>query len=280
MTNSLGMKLVRIRGGRFLMGSADTDKQAAADQKPRHEVRITRDFDLGQVEVTIGQFRRFVTEDKYQTDGEKDGKGGWGYNEGKQDFEGSNPQYTWRHPGWAQSDDHPVVNVSWSDAKAFCRWLSRKESRQYRLPTEAEWEYCCRASSQTHYHTGDDTASLQRAANVADLSLRGRNPVCSWNAGWDDGFPFTAPVGKFEANLFGLHDMHGNVWEWCEDWYNANYYKMSTLEDPLGPATGSERVERGGSFRGAIGQCRSARRASDGPAHSDCFLGFRIVRVR
>src|SRR5262249_50032113 len=155
--NSIGMKLVRIPAGSFLMGSADAGGEANRSETPRHEVRITKDFDLGQFEVTVGQFRRFVADANYETDAEKDGQGGSGYNEEKKTFfENRNPKYTWRHVGWEQTDDHPAVNVSWNDATAFCDWLSKKEDRHYRLPTEAEWEYSCRASSTTRYHTGDE----------------------------------------------------------------------------------------------------------------------------
>src|SRR5262249_25067582 len=159
-----------------------------------------------------------------------------GYNEEKKTFfEDRNPKYTWRHVGWEQTDEHSVVNVSWNDTKAFCAWLSKKEGRPYRLPTEAEWEYSCRASSATRYPTGDDIERLIGRANIADFYYKEKDSSCTWNVEWEDGFAFTAPVGKFQPNPFGLYDMHGNVWEWCEDWYDTSYYKASPVEDPPAP---------------------------------------------
>src|SRR5262249_55819322 len=156
----------------------------------------------------------------YETEAEKDGMGGCGYNAVTRVFEGKLPEYSWRNPGFTQTDEHPVVNVSWHDASAFCDWLSKKEGKTYRLPTEAEWEYSCRAHTATRFYAGDSEKTLQRIANIADQSLKGKlNPdfwkefVGEWNNAWSDGYPFTAPVGKFESNAFGLHDMHGNVWE-------------------------------------------------------------------
>jgi formylglycine-generating enzyme required for sulfatase activity len=146
-TNSIGMKLTLIPDDEFLMGSDESDPNArdeefldkAAGRKEKHRVRITQPFYLGVHEVTRGQFRRFVDEAGYQTEAEQDGKGGWGWNEDVQKFE-QNPQYTWQNPGFEQTDEHPVVNVTWNDAVAFAAWLSRKEGNTYRLPTEAEWE--------------------------------------------------------------------------------------------------------------------------------------------
>ncbi len=155
ITNSIGMKLVLIPAGTFLMGSPDEDKDARGDETPPHPVRITRPFYLGATEVTRGQFRRFVDDAGYQTEAEKDGKGGLGWNEETKKFE-QNPRYTWQNPGFEQTDEHPVVNVTWNDAVAFAQWLSRKEGKTYRLPTEAEWEYACRAGTTTRFSNGDD----------------------------------------------------------------------------------------------------------------------------
>jgi formylglycine-generating enzyme required for sulfatase activity len=126
------------------------------DELPRHRVRITGPFYLGQYEVTRGQFADFVKDQGYKTDAETDGEGGWGWNDSTQKFEGRDPQYNWKNTGFAQTDSHPVVNVTWNDAVKFCEWLSRKEGAIYRLPTEAEWEYACRAGTMTLYQNGDD----------------------------------------------------------------------------------------------------------------------------
>src|SRR5262249_50911714 len=142
----------------------------------------------------------------------------------------------------------------------------------------AEWEYSCRAKTTTRFHSGDDEESLARVANVADASLKRKFP--NWTTiKADDGYVFTAPVGKFQANTFGLHDMHGNAWEWCQDWYDANYYKNSPRQDPQGPGAGVLRVLRGGSWFVEPRVCRSAYRYSFAPSFHNHSLGFRVVCV-
>ncbi|MGO9467917.1 MAG: SUMF1/EgtB/PvdO family nonheme iron enzyme, partial [Isosphaeraceae bacterium] len=225
------IKLKRIPAGKFLMGSPDGDGDT--DEHPQHEVRITRPFYLGVTEVTRGQFRLFVDETGYKTEAEKDGKGGYGWNEEAKKFEQS-PRFTWQNPGFEQTDEHPVVNVTWNDAQEFVKWLSQKEGRIYRLPTEAEWEYACRAGTKTAYVSGDDAESLAAFGNIADGTAKEKYPEWTTIAA-RDGYVYTAPVGRFRANAFGLYDMHGNVWEWCQDWYDAEYYKQSPGDDPRGP---------------------------------------------
>jgi len=144
--DSRGKKLVLIPAGEFMMGSPE-DEEERNDEEKQHRVRITRSFYLGIHEVTIAQFRRFVDDTKYKTEAEKDELGGLGWNEAEGKFK-VDPKYTWRNSGFKQEDSHPVVNVSWNDAEAFCAWLSKKEGQAYRLPTEAEWEYACRAGTR------------------------------------------------------------------------------------------------------------------------------------
>jgi formylglycine-generating enzyme required for sulfatase activity len=279
-TNNIGMKLVLIPAGKFLMGSPNDEEGRDDDEGPQHEVEITRPFYLGRYEVTRGQFRRFVEEMDYRTDAEKNGEGGWGFNEETGNFEGRKRQYTWKNAGFAQTDQHPVANVSWNDAKAFCDWLSKKEGKKYRLPTEAEWEYSCRAGTMTRFYSGDDAETLAEVGNVADGTAKKKF------SGWttiqaEDGYVFTAPVGRFLANRFGLHDMHGNVWEWCEDWYDKDHYRNSPVHNPQGPSAGSFRVSRGGSFSNAPRDyCRAASRDRYEPAFRHLNLGFRIVCER
>jgi formylglycine-generating enzyme required for sulfatase activity/serine/threonine protein kinase len=278
ITNSLGMKLVLIPPGKFQMGSPESDKDASPDEKPQHEVEITKAFYLGAHTVTVGQFQCFVRDEGYQTEAEKDGRGGGGYNEETHDFEGRRPQYTWKYSGWQQTSEHPVVNVSWNDAVAFCDWLSRKEGQKYRLPTEAEWEYCCRAGTTTRFYSGDEGSSLKDIANIADTSFVHKYPKAKWGVSWDDGFPFTAPVGRFKPNLFGLYDMHGNVWQWCEDWYGDDYYKKNApRQDPPGPSAGTSRVRRGGSFYVWPAAWRAACRFWNPPSYCGHDIGFRVV---
>ncbi len=298
--NSLGMRFVRIPAGEFMMGSDETPESLAraypgidparfrqlADEAPRHRVRITRAFYLGQHEVTVGQFRRFLAESGHVPESVADGTGGYGWNPAYDPdksargdaFEGRDPKYSWRNPGFPQGEDHPVVNVTWNDAMALVRWLSRKEGRRYRLPTEAEWEYACRAGTGTRYHSGDDPESLAAAANTFDAVTAAHWP--RWRqfalAG-SDGHAFTAPVGSFPPNAFGLHDMHGNVWEWVSDWHADDYYARSPVDDPRGPETGTVRVRRGGSWHTWAFYARCAYRNWNSPETRYTLVGLRLM---
>jgi formylglycine-generating enzyme required for sulfatase activity/nucleoside phosphorylase len=261
-----GMVLVRVDAGDFDMGSGDDDTDAFDDEKPRHRVRITKPFYLGKYEVTLGQFRKFVGDAGYKTEGQRDGTGAFGWNVKKKEWAKA-PKYSWRNPGFEQTDEHPVVCVSWNDAVAFCEWLGRKEGVTYRLPTEAEWEYACRAGSTTRYCFGDD------AGKLGDFA---------WFDGNSGGT--THPVGEKPANNFGLYDMHGNVWEWCSDRYAADYYQHAPRVslDPQGPSaeTAPVRVYRGGGWFIVPRYCRSAARIRFGPANRYGDLGFRVARVQ
>jgi len=179
MTNSIGMKLVLIPAGEFLMGSPDSDKDANDGEKPQHSVRITRPFYLGATEVTVGQFRRVVESAGYRTESEKDVLGGPGWDAAKGERV-IDRKYTWRNAGFFQTGEHPVVNVSWNDALAFCDMLSVMEGLKredgYRLPTEAEWEYACRAGTATRYDNGDDPEALAVVGNIADGTLKAKYP--------------------------------------------------------------------------------------------------------
>jgi formylglycine-generating enzyme required for sulfatase activity len=274
-TNSLGMKLQLIPKGKFLMGSLKGEEDRL-DEEVAHEIEITRPFYMGKHEVTLGQFRAFVTDAKYQTEAEKDGKGGRGF-DGKEFV--YKPEFTWKNLFFTQGDAQPVVVVSWNDAVAFCEWLSKKEGQRYRLPTEAEWEYACRAGTKTRFNTGEKEDDLKDAGNIADAALKAKWKDVFWAKSWNDGYAFTAPVGVFRGNAFGLQDMHGNAWEWCSDWYAEEYYSKSPKQDPQGPATGKERVARGGAWSTQPKFCRSAYRDHHEPEYrSDC-VGFRVVAV-
>jgi sulfatase modifying factor 1 len=293
-TNSIGTKLVLIPAGEFQMGSRESAEELAKaykgygappasvfqDEYPLHRVRITKPFYLGVHEVTAGQFRQFVKDTGYKTDAEKGTlfAGALGWNPDTKKFE-LNETYSWRKAGFEQTDHHPVVNVSWNDAVAFCEWLSRKEGKTCRLPTEAEWEYACRAGTTTRYHHGDDPEGLAQVGNVADATAKETFPDWKSTIAARDGYAFTAPVGKFKPNAFGLYDVHGNVWEWCVDWYAADYYKASPLEDPKGPDSGTSRVLRGGSWGNWPDGARSAFRYRDDPADRFGSYGFRLART-
>jgi formylglycine-generating enzyme required for sulfatase activity len=258
IVNSLGMKLALIPAGRFQMGSGESKEVDGADN-PRHEVRITRDFYLGTYHVTVGEFRKFVNAANYKTDAERDGKGGYGIIPTGAE---QNPKFTWRNPNFAQSDDCPVVNVSWNDATAFCKWLSGKEGKEYRLPTEAEWEYACRAGSTTRFSFGDDERLLGGYA---------------WHS--ENSADKTHPVGQKKPNAFGLYDMHGNARQWCADWYGEKYYAASPVDDPGGPDFGTGRVLRGGAFSTSA-EYSSATRMSGAVDDRNYATGFRVARTK
>jgi len=278
-TNTIGMQFVVIPKGEFMMGSrelAATLVQAYAphgsgytDEGPLHRVKLTRDIHVGAHEVTVGQFRKFVE----ATGGKalsNQGKGGYALTNKGGIF---TAHLKWSAPGFRQSDRHPVVCVSWHDARAFCQWLSRKEGLTYRLPTEAEWEYACRAGSDARFFFGNDDGKLHLYGDFADRSA---NSSFS-DRTQDDGFPRTAPVGSYLPNAWGLSDMHGNVWEPCVDWYAADYYERSPDRDPIGPASGRKRVLRGGSWSSMSGGCRAANHACDLPKTRRNDAGFRVV---
>jgi hypothetical protein len=185
---------------------------------------------------------------------------------------------TMRQTGIPQQGSHPVVMVSWNDAQAFCDWLSGKERKSCRFSTEAEWEYACRAGTASFWHVGNEARELRRVANIADSSFKQGFPAGAANVPWDDGHPFTAPAGRFEPNAFGVYDMHGNVLEWCHDWYDANYYERSPGQDPKGPNSGKSRVIRGGGWIGTSYACRSACHGTmDPPTLRTQYTGFRVV---
>jgi formylglycine-generating enzyme required for sulfatase activity len=228
ITNSLKMKLALIPAGKFTMGSPKSEKGHSPNEE-QHEVAIKDPFFLGIHEVRIRDFRAFVEDAGYKTEAEKAGG-----------------ESTWKNAIDGQTEDHPVVRVSWNDARAFCAWLSKKEGKQYRLPTEAEWEYACRAGTTTRFHNGDDDdAGLREVANVGNSA--------------------TTPVGRFKPNAFGLFDMHGNVYEWCQDRYEKG---------------GAGRVVRGGGFDWCDyrSNCRSAFRGWQEPSRRLNYLGFRVAR--
>jgi formylglycine-generating enzyme len=281
--NGVSMKLVRIPAEKFLMGSPETEK-GRREWEVQHEVTISKPFYMGIYDVTVDQFATFVKDSGYKTDAEKIGFA--------TAFEFKNglmwtPRVvgcSWRNPSFDQKGDHPVVQVSWNDAQAFCTWLSKKSGKTVVLPTEAQWEYACRAGTTTAYPWGDNPDDGNGWANCADQSLTKKLPALPYRPdvkwtpfSWDDGYVFTSPVGSFKANAFGLYDMIGNVWQWCSDW--SWYYAKGPATDPKGakPQTGGTRVLRGGSWLALPRECRSAYRYSDLAARQASFIGFRVA---
>jgi formylglycine-generating enzyme required for sulfatase activity len=282
--NELGMTFVLIPPGTFLMGTSDDEpghKGAEYAEGPLHQVTLTRPFYLGKHEVTVGQFRAFVEATKHVTDGEKNG-GGNAHDE-KAVWK-HRPGTNWRKPGYAGpfelKDEQPVVHVSHTDANAFCKWLATKAGKsklkEYGLPTEAQWEWACRAGSATRYWWGADEDKTGKVANVGDRTLKKVHP--EWPRvvmPMDDGHAFVAPVGSYRANAFGLHDMLGNVWEFCSTRFGP--YPKEPLTDPgdIDPKRGF--AVRGGGWSNTPTDVRSGGRNADPPHFCHSNLGFRVA---
>ncbi|NQT12573.1 MAG: SUMF1/EgtB/PvdO family nonheme iron enzyme, partial [Planctomycetes bacterium] len=273
-TNSVGMRLVLIPPGTFEMVTKEGEPSGAV-------VTITKPFYLGTCEVTVAQFREFVNTTDYRTDAER-GEEGQVFDPrtkaSPQTGPAGRPDVYWRNPGYRTGDDNPVARVSWADSYAFCQWLGEKEGQTYRLPTEAEWEYSCRAGTTTTWASGDEVSSLQGFANLCDASVQPNHFDWADQAvPWDDGYPFTAPVGSYRPNAFGLHDMNGNVWELCHDWFAPQTHRLVSASDPMGPATGSERSWRGGGWNTPPKMCRYVARTRHTPNWASNTAGFRVA---
>jgi sulfatase modifying factor 1 len=268
-TNSLGME--------FCLIQPQKDRETSPDSKTASEgsdsTLALRPFYLGVHEVTMAQFRTFVEESGYLTDAESDEiRGGLGL---VNKVPTQDKPFSWRETGFLQSDQHPVVNVSWNDAQAFVEWLSEKEGRCYRLPTEAEWEFACSAGANTPFSNGDDPDQLFLIANIADRSFAAEFPNMKGPTQSNDGFPFTAPVGSFAPNVHGLFDMHGNVSEWCSNWWSPAGKR--DISNPFGPRTGSFKVFRGGSWLSYSWQATVQTRQYISPSLRDYTIGFRVL---
>jgi formylglycine-generating enzyme required for sulfatase activity len=224
LDGNVTMKLTLIPAGKFLMGSPEGEMDRQYDEGPQHEVRISRPFYMGIYHVT---------QDQYE-------------------------QITGKNPSRFKGAQNPVAGISWDDAVAFCTKLSQKKGRAVSLPTEAQWEYSCRAGSTSRFSFGDDANKLDDYA-------------------WHNGNSNKArPVGQKNPNDFALYDMHGNVSQWCSDWY-AETYANASQTDPTGPASDSTRVARGGSWNADPRNCRSASRGRRFPADRGDLTGFRVA---
>lgn len=268
-----GMPFVWVPPGCFRMGSDVGEKGHDRDEGPLHDVCVDG-FWMGRREVTRGEFRRFVEASGYVSDAEREGFS-WVYT-GAWEKRGG---YSWRRPGFFQDDTHPVVHVSLNDALAMARWLGEKGGGSFGVPSEAQWEYACRAGRLEARFWGEDPTEACRYANGADASAAGQFP--SWTVhACSDGHVFTAPAGSFQPNAFGLHDMLGNVWEWCADSYDPQGYRKHAPKNPvLVDASQTARVIRGGSWYSQPDHVRCAKRdALSRPDRRSQDLGFRLIR--
>ena len=255
----------------FQMGCVPGDAQCERSEKPRHTVTLTHAYSLLATEVTVRQFRAFVTATGYRTQAERDG---WSLS-----FDGSGyareAGLSWMMPGLTQDDRHPVVHVTWDDAVAYCTWAGG------RLPTEAEWEHGARGGrTGLRYVWGNVDLGLgtPKGANVADEQVRQQFPRWTVFTGYDDGYVWTAPVGSFVSNGFGLSDMAGNVWEWTADWFSEDAFGSSSAMDPRGPSSGQSRVVRGSSWGDEPAVARVSERGHFPPSHRGYFFGVRCAR--
>jgi formylglycine-generating enzyme required for sulfatase activity/serine/threonine protein kinase len=274
-----GPAMVVIPAGEFWMGSPESEvgREPGEAKERRHRVQIERAFALGQREVTVGEFRRFVDASGYQTEAERDvgAKGcyAWDAKDGKWNWRAG---LIWRKPGYEQKDSHPVVCVSWNDANRYAEWLAKQTGQAYRLPTEAEWEYAARAGTMTARYWGEDPNQACRYANVADQTKGPENKVWTEKHDCSDGYWYTAPVGSFQPNPWKLYDMLGNAWEWTCSAYAKDY--DGSEEKCTDKVTTGPLAVRGGSWRHLPAWVRSAFRAGVDPTARNYALGFRLAR--
>lgn len=277
-------EMVHIPSGKFLMGSSETESGRDSNEKPQHEVTIPHPFAISRSEITVGQFRQFVQDKAYHqgktylTAAEQNGQGCLGLNaENKQGEQFS--ERNWKNPGFKQKDDHPVVCVSWNDAQTYVAWLSRSTGVEYRLPTEAEWEYAARASTITErFYQDDKQCEYANGLSQDEQSIADQD----WSlAKCSDGYVYTAPVASFGQNQFGLFDILGNVAEWTQDCWHDHYNNAPNDGSAWLEKRGGDcdfRVIRGSSWLHSPRSLRSAHRDWAPTNVAVNLLGFRIAR--
>ncbi len=273
-------EMVVVPAGIFNMGSPESEAGRDKDEGPQRRVLMARSFGVGRYEITRGQFGAFVADSGYQSQGGNC----WYWNSDQVKYVNDDPSRTWRNPGFPQNDGHPVVCVSWTDARAYADWLSKKTGRLYRLLSEAEWEYAARAEAATSRPWGDDSNQACRHANVADQTFNRIVPAGKdrkWTSfhECDDGSAYTANVGSYQRNAFGLYDMIGNALEWTEDCWNDSY--TGAPSDASAWLTGdcARRVARGGSWNYGPRTARSAGRNGGTTGDRGDDVGFRLART-
>lgn len=261
-------EMVVVPAGSFEMGSPSFEAGRRENDGPVHRVAVA-EFALGRTEITRGQFAAFVTATGYQA-----GDKCWMLDGGKPE------ERSWRNPGFPQEDSHPVVCVNWNEAGAYAEWLSRKTGKRYRLPSEAEWEYAARAGTSTARFWGESPDQACTYANVMDATGKSQVPGVTWEAhNCNDGSAYTAGVGSYKANPFGLYDMIGNASEWTQDCWNESYNGAPGDGSAWTSGDCGRRVLRGGSWDDGPRNARSAKRNGGGTSSWDYDLGFRLARM-
>jgi sulfatase modifying factor 1 len=271
-------EMVVVPAGRFTMGAAPGEEEAESvsanfrgRSAPQIEVSIPGPLAVGKFEVTRAEFARFVADTGHAT-----GSACWTFENGKTEERAGR---TWRAPGFSQDDRHPVVCVSWDDARAYVQWLSRKTGKGYRLLSESEWEYAARAGTTTRRPWGDTAEAGCGHANIADAAARLFVAGITWGTACDDGHAFTSPSGAYRPNAFGLHDMLGNVWEWTADCWNESHAGASTDGSARSTGNCTRRVPRGGSWISHPVDTRSAFRTGVTTDYRNGLIGFRVART-
>ena len=272
--------MIIVPAGTQHIGSAAHAAYRRSGERPEQKVVISSNFALGKFEVTVGQFRAFIESSGHSPQptlvNGRELKGCNYYDGATYGYVAS---HSWQSPGYAQREEDPVVCVSWSDAAAYAQWLSDQTGRSYRLPSSTEFEYALRAGARSPWFWGNNPDNACEYANVGDRSFRNRFPERP-QFDCQDRFVFTAPVGRFKPNQFGLHDMLGNVWEWTQDcWHDdlttAPLDGSAWLEESGGDC--QSRVPKGGSWISGPGWARAAARSKDGIHYRSFMLGFRVA---
>ena len=273
-------ELVEVPAGSVLIGSSENEIGRRKGERIKVTATIDQAFLMSQHEVTLGQFREFMEETNYkQIDAiwQEEVLVGCNYYDGKR--YGYIANHSWKNPGYPQREDAPVVCVSWSDADAYCKWLSMKTGRNYRVPSAVEFEYATKAGSDAPWFWGTEPADACEYANIGDRTFAHKYPIRP-SFPCDDGFVYTAAVGTFKPNAFGLYDMIGNAWEWTDDCYHPDLTNAPTDGSAWYEEDGGEciyRTPKGGSWISGIEWGRSAVRSRDGADYRSFMLGFRVV---
>jgi formylglycine-generating enzyme required for sulfatase activity len=272
-------ELVILTAGSFVMGSSAFEEGRMEHEGPEHRVTFRRGFAIGRTEISVAEFRTFVDRTRYRTDAER-----FGYSMIYDHFSGrlarrEGVNWEMDYEGRKANEDEPVIHVSWNDAQAYARWLAQGTGKAYRLPTEAELEYAQRAGKTTRYWWGDDapTRLVENLTGEKDVSRNKRQWATAFED-YGDRYWGPAPVGSFEPNPFGLHDMGGNVSEWTTDCWHDTYLRAPTDGSAWVNPGCKLRVIRGGYWASSPDQSRAAYRVSAQPEHRDARVGFRIAR--